>query len=178
MAGPHKSLVIVEDDQGFARTLSRAFERRGYRVTVASKADQLRRLIQSDLPDFAVVDLKLGASSGLPCVRALHASNRRMRIVVVTGYPSIVTAVEAIKLGAIHYLPKPVNADEIEAAFTRTHGDPTIPLSSHPTPFESWEWEHISGALAATGFNISEAARRLDMHRRTLARKLKRRSPH
>ena len=170
-----KHLVIVEDDATFARTLCRSFERRGYRAQVAASPEELDRLLESERPDFAVVDLKLGTGSGLPCVRTLHELNPAMRIVVLTGYASIGTAVEAIKLGASHYLPKPSNTDDIEAAFGRAEGDEATPITNQPTSIKTLEWEHINETLADTGFNISETARRLGMHRRTLARKLEKR---
>lgn len=175
---PTRSLVIVEDDASLARRLRRSFERRGYQVAVTRGPKQLEQLLEQQRPDFAVVDLRLGTSSGLPCVEALRACNHEMRIVVVTGYPSIATAVEATKLGAIHYLAKPTNADEIETAFARVKGDATVPVSDQPRSLKAWEGERIAETLAATGFNISETARRLDMHRRTLARKLKRLFPN
>ena len=170
-----KQLIIVEDDQAFARTLARSFERRGYRVQVAHSAEALTRLLETEHPDYAVVDLKLGTSSGLTCVQALHAHDSATRIVVLTGYASIATAVEAIKLGASHYLPKPSNTDDIEAAFGRAGGDAEVPITSRSTSIKTLEWERINETLAETGFNISETARRLGMHRRTLARKLEKR---
>ena len=170
-----KSLVIVEDDPAFSRTLARSFERRGYTVKVAESPEELETLLQSEHPCYAVVDLKLGTSSGLNCVRTLHAFDPAMKIVVMTGYASIATAVEAIKLGASHYLPKPSNTDEIEAAFNRDGGDTGVPIIAQHTSIKTHEWELINETLAETGFNISETARRLGMHRRTLARKLEKR---
>ncbi|MCY7399096.1 MAG: response regulator transcription factor [Sphingomonas bacterium] len=170
-----KTLIIVEDDETFARTLARSFERREYKVYVVHGPAELDQALQTVRPDYAVVDLKLGNSSGLPCIRTLHQHNAAMRIVVLTGYASIGTAVEAIKLGASQYLPKPCNTDDIEAAFRRDKGDEAIPISTRPTTIKTLEWEHINEALAETGFNISETARRLGMHRRTLARKLTKR---
>ena len=120
-----------------------------------------------------MVDLKLkGEASGLACVQALHAHDPEMLIVVLTGFASIATAVEAIKLGACHYLAKPSNTDDIEAAFGRAEGDAEVDLTDRPTSIKTLEWERIHETLAETGFNISETARRLGMHRRTLARKL------
>jgi two-component system response regulator RegA len=167
-------LLIVEDDETFARTLQRSFERRGYGVRVANDPAQLGSLLAAKVPTHAVVDLKLGNSSGLPCVRQLHDLDPSMPIVVLTGYASIATAVEAIKLGARHYLVKPSNTDDIEAAFGKT-ADPDIPLSTQAATPRTREWEVINETLSATGFNISETARRLGMHRRTLARKLEKR---
>lgn len=170
-----RKLIVVDDDVTFARTLGRSFERRGYEVRVANSVRELEDLLGEGCPDFAVVDLKLGSGSGLSCVRMLHERNPEMRIVVLTGFASIATAVEAIKLGAAHYLPKPSNTDEIEAAFGRSEGDTEVPLGTQPTSIKTWEWERINETLAETDFNISETARRLGMHRRTLARKLEKR---
>jgi len=172
-----KRLVIVEDDETFARTLARSFTRRGYQVEIAKSMETLEVILEGFQPQFAVVDLKLGTSSGLVCVERLRRLDADMRIVVLTGYASIATAIEAIKLGASHYLPKPSTTDDIEAAFGRAEGSAAVPISSQPTSIKAWEWDRINETLAATGFNISETARRLGMHRRTLARKLEKRPP-
>ncbi|MCW1384128.1 response regulator transcription factor [Novosphingobium sp. KCTC 2891] len=168
-------LLIVEDDEVFARTLRRSFERRGYVVTHTASPDGVAALPPEAGFDYAVVDMKLGTASGLTCVQMLHTRDPEIRIVVLTGFASIATAVEAIKLGAAHYLVKPSNTDDIEAGFGRTTGDPTVPLDSRKTSIKTVEWEHIHSMLVACDFNISEAARRLGMHRRTLARKLEKR---
>lgn len=166
-------LLIIEDDAAFARTLGRSFERRGYTVMLAASLDQATELLQQQTPGYAVVDLKLnGDASGLVCVKTLHAHDPDMLIVVLTGFASIATAVEAIKLGACHYLAKPSNTDDIEAAFGRALGDIEVGLTNRSTSIKTLEWERIHETLAETGFNISETARRLGMHRRTLARKL------
>lgn len=167
-------LLIVEDDAAFARTLARSFERRGYTVLHATSLENAAELLQGgQTPGYAVVDLKLkGDASGLACVQLLHAHDDQMLIVVLTGFASIATAVEAIKLGACHYLAKPSNTDDIEAAFDRATGDVEVELTERTTSIKTLEWEKIHETLAATGFNISETARRLGMHRRTLARKL------
>ncbi|BBB95803.1 two-component system response regulator RegA [Bradyrhizobium japonicum] len=168
-----RQLLIVEDDTGFARTLKRSFERRGYDVAVSASLDEVRQLLEQQSPGYAVVDLKLaGGASGLACVEALHAHDPEMLIVVLTGFASIATAVEAIKLGACHYLAKPSNTDDIEAAFQKAAGNAAIELGARPTSIKTLEWERIHQTLIETDFNISEAARRLGMHRRTLARKL------
>ncbi|UOF17284.1 response regulator transcription factor [Lysobacter capsici] len=168
-----RRLLIVEDDAAFARTLTRSFERRGYIVHNASHLADVEKLLETHSPGYAVVDLKLaGGDSGLACVQALHEHDPDMLIVVLTGYASIATAVEAIKLGACHYLAKPSNTDDIEAAFGRAAGDATVELTERQTSIKTLEWERIHEMLAATDFNISETARRLGMHRRTLARKL------
>lgn len=171
-----RRLLIVEDDATFARTLGRSFERRGYEVRTAANLEGARALLTGYSPGYAVVDLKLdGDASGLACVQALHAHDPRMLIVVLTGYASIATAVEAVKLGACHYLAKPSNTDDIEAAFNRAGGDTSVELTQRQTSIKTLEWERIHETLAATNFNISETARRLGMHRRTLARKLDKR---
>lgn len=168
-------LVVVDDDEAFARTLKRSFERRGYEVEVAPTLDDVRALLRSRTPAYAVVDLKLAGASGLACLEALHAHDPAMLIVVLTGFASIATAVEAIKLGACHYLAKPSNTDDIEAAFGRGEGDAGVALGERATSIKTLEWERIHEVLAETDFNISETARRLGMHRRTLARKLEKR---
>ena len=166
-------LLIVEDDASFARTLNRSFERRGYSVLIAASLDEVNALLNRRTLKYAVVDLKLaGGGSGLAVVQALVAHDPAILIVVLTGYASIATAVEAIKLGACHYLAKPSNSDDIEAAFGRAEGDAGVGLTERTTSIKTLEWERIHETLAATGFNISETARRLGMHRRTLARKL------
>ncbi|PJK00778.1 two-component system response regulator [Lysobacteraceae bacterium NML91-0213] len=168
-----RRLLVVEDDAAFARTLARSFQRRGYAVRSAASLDDLPAALQQFSPTHAVVDLKLAnGSSGLACVQALHAHDPDMLIVVLTGYASIATAVEAIKLGACHYLAKPSNTDDIEAAFDRAQGTVDVELTARKTSIKTLEWEHIHETLAETNFNISEAARRLGLHRRTLARKL------
>ncbi len=170
-----RQLLIVEDDEAFARTLKRSFERRGYEVRTAASPDTMNAVLADYRPGYAVVDLKLGGASGLACVQALRASDGAMRIVVLTGFASIATAVEAIKLGASYYLAKPSNTDDIEAAFERAEGNVDTPLGARPSSIKTVEWEHIHQTLVETGFNISETARRLGMHRRTLARKLEKR---
>jgi two-component system response regulator RegA len=168
-----RQLLIVEDDAAFARTLSRSFERRGYQVRQASSLEEVSTLLQTHTPGYAVVDLKLnGDASGLACVQMLATHAPAMLIVVLTGFASIATAVEAIKLGACHYLAKPSNTDDIEAAFESTAGNAEVQLTNRASTLKTLEWERIHQTLAETGFNISEAARRLGMHRRTLARKL------
>lgn len=168
-----RSLLIVEDDAAFAQTLGRSFERRGYAVSLAASLEEVQAALATQSPTRAVVDLKLhGQASGLACVQALHAHDPAMLIVVLTGFASIATAVEAIKLGACHYLAKPSNTDDIEAAFGRASGSVEVELTNRSSSIKTLEWERIHETLAETGFNISETARRLGMHRRTLARKL------
>lgn len=168
-----RQLILIEDDAAFARTLGRSFERRGYQVLTTNSLEGALVLLASHRPSYAVVDLKIdGEASGLACVQALHAHNPDMLIVVLTGYASIATAVEAVKLGACHYLAKPSNTDDIEAAFNNASANVELEISGRTTSIKTLEWERIHETLAETGFNISETARRLGMHRRTLARKL------
>ncbi len=168
-----RTLLLVEDDAAFARTLGRSFERRGYTVLNAASLEQAQAVLEQHHPGYAVVDLKLdGDASGLACVQALHRHDPDMLIVVLTGYASIATAVEAVKLGACHYLAKPSNTDDIEAAFDSAEGNTEVQISGRATSIKTLEWERIHQTLAETDFNISETARRLGMHRRTLARKL------
>jgi two-component system response regulator RegA len=171
-----RTLIIVDDDAKFAAALKRSFERRGYEVRTADGLAQMQALLAEATPRHAVVDLKLNGESGLACVEALHAHDPSILTVVLTGFASIATAVEAIKLGACHYLAKPANSDDIEAAFAKgSGGDASAPITARPTSIKTLEWERIHETLAETGFNISETARRLGMHRRTLARKLEKR---
>ena len=168
-------LLIIEDDAVFARTLQRSFERRDYLVVVAMGPGELDMLLEARTPDYAVVDLKLANSSGLACVETLHAHDANTVIIVLTGYASIATAVQAIKLGATSYLAKPANTDDIERAFGMKAGNADVPIGGRKSSIKTIEWERINEVLAETGFNISETARRLGMHRRTLARKLEKR---
>ena len=168
-----RQLLIVEDDEAFARTLARSFERRGYSVLQAASLADVEVLLEQYQPGYAVVDLQLkGEASGLACVQTLHAADEEMLIVVLTGFASIATAVEAVKLGACHYLAKPSNTDDIEAAFGLREGNAEVELTNRSSSIKTLEWERINEVLAETGFNLSEAARRLGMHRRTLTRKL------
>jgi two-component system response regulator RegA len=170
---PERLLLIIEDDAAFARTLGRSFERRGYRVLLAASYDEACVLLRDHSPQYAVVDLKLtGNMSGLGCVQMLHEHDDAMLIVVLTGFASIGTAVDAVKLGAVQYLAKPSNTDDIEAAFGQLDASTELTQTERPTSIKTLEWERIHAVLAETDFNISETARRLGMHRRTLARKL------
>ena len=170
-----RTLLIVEDDPAFAPVLQRSFERRGYTVYSCDGLHSLHELLDTVTPRYAVVDLKVVGGSGLECVKLLHARDPQMKIVVLTGFASIATAVEAIKLGACQYLAKPSNTDDIEAAFGKIEGDAEVPLTQRQTSLKNLEWERIHETLVESDFNISETARRLGMHRRTLARKLEKR---
>jgi two-component system response regulator RegA len=165
------SLLLVDDDITFCKVLGAALEKRGYAVTVAHSVEQAIPLATNNPPEFAVVDLKMGGAPGLALVKMLHGLDPNTRIVMLTGYASIATAVEAIKLGATQYLAKPANADEIVAAFSHAP-DGNTPLKMLPTQIGNLEWEHIQRVLREHDDNISATARALNMHRRTLQRKL------
>lgn len=165
-------LLIVDDDPTFCRVLQRAMQRRAYDVIVAHDVASAMVLADAQLPEYVVVDLKMQGASGLELVKYIHQLDEETRIVVLTGYASVATAVEAIKLGATHYLSKPANADDIVAAFARTEGDAELAVSDQPLSVDRVEWEHIQRVLQAHEGNISATARALKMHRRTLQRKL------
>lgn len=171
-------LLIVEDDADFAAVLSRAMGKRGFETAVARDAEEARSMAASFAPSHAVVDLKLpGGESGLAVVAALAARTPVPAIVVLTGYASIATAVEAVRLGARHYLAKPANADEILAALMRDQPDAALEVSPGPLTVARMEWEHIQKVLNEHDGNISATARALKMHRRTLQRKLDKNPP-
>jgi two-component system response regulator RegA len=169
------SLLLVDDDETFCRVLSAALQRRGFAVRIAHTAVEGQAAAEGDLPEYVVIDLKMPGPSGLELVKKLKELDAHTKIVVLTGYASVATAVEAIKLGAVHYLAKPADADEIVAAFQRDSGNASVLVEAKPLPLSRLEWEHIQKVLAESGGNISETARRLGMHRRTLQRKLAKR---
>lgn len=168
-------LLLVDDDATYRTVLAQALERRGFFVRTAENVEQGIALAREASPEYAIVDLKMPGPSGLELVKELIALDRNTRIVVLTGYASIATAVEAIKLGATHYLSKPAGMDDILAAFARKEGDAETPVGEKPLSVERLEWEHIQKVLGECDGNISETARRLNMHRRTLQRKLQKR---
>jgi two-component system response regulator RegA len=172
---PRPSLLIVDDDEVFCAVLGDALRERGYQVVTAHTLDAGLDQAQKLEPEYAVVDLRIGRDSGLVLAERLHAMDENTRIVILTGYASIATAVEAIKLGAVHYLAKPADADEILASLHKDQGDPRIPLADAPLTVRRLEWEHLQKVLAECDNNISAAARKLRMHRRTLQRKLAKR---
>ena len=171
------SLLLVDDDTALCEVLGRALAAHGFQVRVAHTANQASRLVDGDPPQYAVIALKLPDASGLKLVSALLALDPRMRIVVLAGYPSIRTAVEAIKLGATDYLAKPANVDEVISALHRDHGNDSVPLGKKPMSVHRAEWEYISHVLRENNGNISASARALSMDRRTLQRKLRKRPP-
>lgn len=170
--GERPSLLLVDDDEAFCAVLGRALDKRGYEVTTAPNVSQAIILAEASPPEYAVIDLKMPGPSGLVLVKRLNELDSATRIVVVTGYASIATAVEAVKLGATHYLAKPVDADDIVVALNKADGDETTPLSSAPLSVDRLEWEHIHRVMGEHDGNISATARALSMHRRTLQRKL------
>ncbi len=173
-AEPH--LLIVDDDEPFRTRLARAMTTRGYAVVTASSVADGIRAAERRPPQFAVVDLKLADGSGLDMVAALRALRPAMRIVVLTGYGNIATAVAAVKAGALDYLAKPADADEIERAL-RAAGDAKPAPPDQPMSPDRVRWEHIQRVFELCERNVSETARRLRMHRRTLQRILAKRSP-
>lgn len=165
-------LLLVDDDHTFCRVLSQALEKRKFEVAVALDIQGGLDIAGEFEPEYAIIDLRIGHDSGLELVAKLIALDEQTRIVMLTGYASIVTAVEAIKLGAIHYLTKPANADEIINAFNKNKGDASILINANPLSVKRLEWEHLQKILMENNGNISAAARSLNMHRRTLQRKL------
>ena len=173
-----ESVLLIDDDEVFVRVLARALGARGFAVGVAANRGQALASARELEPDYAVLDLKLGEDSGLALIPELLEIKPDLRILLLTGYASIATAVEAIKRGATDYLAKPVDADQVVQAL-RGGGDgiettATTPAFAAP-PLKRLEWEHIQRVLAECDGNISEAARRLGLHRRTLQRKLSKR---
>ena len=171
-----RSLLIVEDDKSFLQRLARAMEGRGFSVTTAeSVADGLSRL-ETCSPAFAVVDMRLEDGNGLDVISALKRRRPDARAIILTGYGNIATAVNAVKLGAVDYLSKPVDADDVVAALLALYGCKAEP-PENPMSADRVRWEHIQRIYELCGRNVSETARRLNMHRRTLQRILAKRAP-
>ena len=183
----HKPLIlVVDDDEVYRNRLARAFVDRGYDVRVASDYDTAVAAATLESPEFAVVDLKMPGKSGLELVKALVEIDPASKVVVLTGYGSIATAIDAVRLGATYYLSKPADADDIVGAFARGDAPPLDPRPPPSNPsgedykapsLARAEWEHINRVLSDAGGNISEAARRLGIHRRSLQRKLQKYPP-
>lgn len=165
-------LLLVDDDAVFVEVLGRALTSRGFAVESARDFGGALTAIERQQHNFAVVDLRMPGGSGLALVERLKLRNPGIRIVVLTGFASVATAVEAIKLGAIHYLTKPADADEVVVAFGRDQGDAGAPVKTLPLSVDRLEWEHIQKVLTENTGNVSATARALNMHRRTLQRKL------
>lgn len=174
---PLGTLLIVDDDQPLLQRLARAMEKRGFTVVTADSVAKGLVLAAGASPDYAVIDLRLADGSGLDVVKALRQTRPQTRIIMLTGYGNIATAVAAVKAGAVDYLPKPADADQITAALTRGEGDALPPPPDNPMPADRVRWEHIQRVFEQCDRNVSETARRLRMHRRTLQRILAKRAP-
>jgi two-component system response regulator RegA len=171
-----KSLLIVDDDNPFRDRLARAMEKKGFSVSQAEGVKKAIELIKSTKPAFAVVDLRLADGNGLEIVKELQVSNTSCKIIMLTGYGNIPTAVAAIKQGAIDYLAKPADADDVEKALLADPAKKAQP-PENPMSADRIKWEHIHRVFELCNRNVSETARRLKMHRRTLQRILSKRSP-
>jgi two-component system response regulator RegA len=165
-------LLLVDDDQILCSVLANALRKRGYKVTVARDYRSAVAAAGREPPAYAVVDLRFPDGSGLPLIKKLLELDAQMRVVMLTGYASIATAIEAVKLGACHYLAKPANADEIVAALRPEREASSTPARERPLSVNRLEWEHINRVLRGNNGNVSATARELKMHRRTLQRKL------
>jgi two-component system, response regulator RegA len=175
----HQNLLLVDDSIAFRERLARAFRDRGYQVQTAGCYDEAMGVANEVALDLAVVDLRMPGPTGLTLVRDLKALHPDARILVLSGFGSIATAIDAVRLGATNFLPKPADADDILAALERGESDVSeLPETEPETPsLARAEWEHIHRVLADCGGNISECARRLGIHRRSLQRKLQKRAP-
>jgi two-component system response regulator RegA len=171
-----KSLLIVEDDKAFLERLARAMEARGFNVTACDNVSEGLTHIGKTPPAFAVVDLRLGDGNGLDVVSALKLQRPDARAIVLTGYGNIATAVTAVKMGAVDYLSKPADADDVVAALMAS-GNAKSELPNNPMSADRVRWEHIQRIYEMCSRNVSETARRLNMHRRTLQRILAKRAP-
>ncbi|RVC63713.1 response regulator transcription factor [Mesorhizobium sp. M00.F.Ca.ET.038.03.1.1] len=174
--GEDTSLLIVEDDKPFLTRLARAMETRGFVVETAESVEEAVAKARAHPPAYAVVDMRLGDGNGLDVVAAIREKRDDARAIILTGYGNIATAVTAVKLGAIDYLPKPADADDVFAALTRTSGERAAP-PENPMSADRVRWEHIQRVYEMCDRNVSETARRLNMHRRTLQRILAKRAP-
>lgn len=174
--GDDRSLLLVDDDEPFLRRLARAMEKRGFEVETADSVAAGKAISTARPPAYAVVDLRLDDGSGLDVVETLRAKRPDARIVVLTGYGAIATAVAAVKIGATDYLSKPADANDITNALLAT-GDELPPPPENPMSADRVRWEHIQRVYELCDRNVSETARRLNMHRRTLQRILAKRSP-
>ncbi len=171
-----RTLLIVDDDERFRNRLARAMESRNFAVTSADSVREGKLLARQMAPAYAVLDLRLGDGSGLDVVETIRSARADARIIVLTGYGNIATAVAAVKAGAVDYLAKPADADAIEAALLSKEGA-LPPPPDHPMSADRVRWEHIQRVFEQCDRNVSETARRLNMHRRTLQRILSKRAP-
>jgi two-component system, response regulator RegA len=171
-----RSLLIVEDDKSFLQRLARAMESRGFAVTTAESVAEGIAQLETASPAFAVVDMRLEDGNGLDVISALKRRRPDARAIILTGYGNIATAVNAVKLGAVDYLSKPVDADDVVAALLALEGRKAEP-PENPMSADRVRWEHMQRIYELCGRNVSETARRLNMHRRTLQRILAKRAP-
>ncbi len=171
-----KSLLIVDDDDPLRLRLARAMEKKGFSVRESKTVDNAIKLVKSSPPTFALVDLRLEDGNGLEVVKEINKYKKDSRIVMLTGYGNLPTAVAAVKAGAIDYIAKPVDADDVEAALL-AHPDSKAKPPENPMSADRVKWEHIHRVFELCNRNVSETARRLKMHRRTLQRILSKRSP-
>ena len=171
-----QEILIVDDDATFRGVLADSLKARNIIVYEAENFSSAINVSKKKLINFAIVDLKMPGDSGLVLIKELRALNSKMNIVMLTGFASIATAVEAVKLGANQYLAKPVNAEEILEAFSKLNGNEDLDIQSEPLTVDKLEWEHINRILNENNGNISATARALNMHRRTLQRKLQKKS--
>tara|TARA_Y100000996_G_scaffold330041_1_gene266224 strand:+ start:76 stop:639 length:564 start_codon:yes stop_codon:yes gene_type:complete len=172
----NKSLLIVDDDNPFRERLSRAMEKKGFEVLQAESVKKGLETVKINKPGFAVVDLRLGDGNGLEVVKEIQTTNPSSRIIMLTGYGNIPTAVAAVKEGAIDYLAKPADAEDVERALLADPSKKAVP-PENPMSADRVKWEHIHRVFELCNRNVSETARRLKMHRRTLQRILSKRSP-
>jgi two-component system response regulator RegA len=171
-----RSLLIVDDDKSFLQRLARAMEGRGFNVSIAESVSDGLNQVEREAPAFAVVDMRLGDGNGLDVISALKRRRPEARGIILTGYGNIATAVNAVKLGAVDYLAKPADADDVVAALLAVEGKKPEP-PEHPMSADRVRWEHIQRIYELCGRNVSETARQLNMHRRTLQRILAKRAP-
>ena len=176
MVPTDRTLLIVEDDKSFLQRLARAMEGRGFAVATAESVAEGLMQLETASPAFAVVDMRLGDGNGLEVILALKRRRPDARALILTGYGNIATAVNAVKLGAVDYLAKPVDADDVVAALLALDGNPAQP-PENPMSADRVRWEHIQRIYELCSRNVSETARRLNMHRRTLQRILAKRAP-
>ncbi|MEQ9248763.1 MAG: ActR/PrrA/RegA family redox response regulator transcription factor [Nitratireductor sp.] len=174
--GEDRSLLIVDDDKPFLTRLARAMESRGFTVETAESVEEAVARARATPPAFAVVDMRLADGNGLDVVATIREKRKDSRTIILTGYGNIATAVTAVKLGAVDYLAKPADADDIYAALTRQAGEKVAP-PDNPMSADRVRWEHIQRVYEMCDRNVSETARRLNMHRRTLQRILAKRAP-
>ncbi|MGF1551186.1 MAG: ActR/PrrA/RegA family redox response regulator transcription factor [Paracoccaceae bacterium] len=174
--GGEKTLLILDDDVSFRTRLARAMEKRGFETVTAGSVEEGLAVARAKAPAFAVIDLRLEDGNGLDVVEALQESRPDCRSVVLTGYGAIATAVAAVKIGAVDFLAKPADADDVEKALLTSEADKPEP-PENPMSADRVRWEHIQRVFELCDRNVSETARRLNMHRRTLQRILAKRSP-